>query len=353
MAVRPEGARRAVSGRASGDRRRGSRLRDCLLALIAVVAWGCSGGGADRASGGAQASADSGMPPADSFGASAESLDVSVSQVLPPGGARTVTYVASEFAFQGPKRIPAGVVTIRLVNRGAEPHHLQIARLPPGQTASDFVARTAAGGRGALPAELRLEGGPGGVAPGGDSNATLRLEPGAYAFTCWVSSSADRVPHLAKGMAITVEVVAEEGPARPESLPEADGRVTLVDYDFELPGQITAGVHTFRVVNEGSEPHEIVVFQLAPGASLGELVAWIDEGRKGRPPGRAIGGTAALEPETENSFSAELAPGEYALMCFVPDDEDGRMHFAHGMAKQITVTPSVVGAAKGGWGGTT
>jgi len=33
----------------------------------------------------------------------------------------------------------------------------------------------------------------------------------------------------------------------------------------------------------------------------------------------------------------DLAPGEYGLLCFLPDAKDGKPHFVHGMHKQITV----------------
>ena len=37
--------------------------------------------------------------------------------------------------------------------------------------------------------------------------------------------------------------------------------------------------------------------------------------------------------------TADLKPGKYVLLCFIPDARDGRPHSAHGMAKEITVEP--------------
>ena len=34
----------------------------------------------------------------------------------------------------------------------------------------------------------------------------------------------------------------------------------------------------------------------------------------------------------------DLAPGEYGLICFVPDSKDGKGHYRHGMAKKVTVS---------------
>ena len=36
-----------------------------------------------------------------------------------------------------------------------------------------------------------------------------------------------------------------------------------------------------------------------------------------------------------NYVSAEFTPGEYAMVCFVPDAGDGRPHTAHGMVREF------------------
>ena len=38
-------------------------------------------------------------------------------------------------------------------------------------------------------------------------------------------------------------------------------------------------------------------------------------------------------------ITADFQPGRYALLCFIPDAKDGKPHFVHGMAKEITVAP--------------
>ena len=38
-----------------------------------------------------------------------------------------------------------------------------------------------------------------------------------------------------------------------------------------------------------------------------------------------------------NDVVVDLTPGEYALLCFVPDAGDGKPHVAHGMVRQVTV----------------
>jgi uncharacterized cupredoxin-like copper-binding protein len=52
-----------------------------------------------------------------------------------------------------------------------------------------------------------------------------------------------------------------------------------------------------------------------------------------------VGGVAALTPGRVAQFAVDVVPGEYALVCFVPDQKDGqgRPHTHYGMLRQFTV----------------
>ena len=56
-----------------------------------------------------------------------------------PPAPNTVTIVASDFAYEAPEQIPAGVTTVRMVNDGAEPHHTIIARIDDGKTLDELL----------------------------------------------------------------------------------------------------------------------------------------------------------------------------------------------------------------------
>jgi hypothetical protein len=99
---------------------------------------------------------------------------------------------------------------------------------------------------------------------------------------------------------------------------------------------VRAGKRTIRVHNVGTQPHEIELVQLAPGASLGDFMKWMEK-MEGPPPGKALGGVAGIDPGMSQYFSQNFTPGEYALICFLPDAKDGKPHFAHGMVQQISV----------------
>lgn len=251
-------------------------------------------------------------------------------QPPPPPAPVVVDINASEFSFQAPDTIPGGWVTVRIHNSGQELHHGQILRLDQGKTVQDVMALTSL----AMPEWLVAMGGPSAPPPGLVLQTTVNLAPGSYLLICDIPSP-DGKPHSMKGMIKPFTVVAPAGPASP---PAADITVTLTDFAFGIVGELTAGNHTFRVTTSPGQPHEFVLARLAPGKKAEDLLAWVEK-MDGPPPIEGVvGGTTALGAGQDNIFQAELAPGDYALICFIPDAKDGKPHAAHGMMRTITVT---------------
>jgi hypothetical protein len=111
--------------------------------------------------------------------------------------------------------------------------------------------------------------------------------------------------------------------------------VTLVDYGFEgLPGLVAAGPHTVTVTNEGTETHELFLFANPDDLTLEEIHAL---GPEGAPQAVAIEGLVYVGPGETKTFDADLPPGEYEAVCFIPAASDSRPHFAHGMHAVIQV----------------
>ncbi len=245
--------------------------------------------------------------------------------------ASTVNITARDYAFEAPASVPAGVTTVRLVNQGKELHQAQLIKFEDGKTLDDLAK--AMKNPGPPPSWIKFVGGPNGIVPGGEASATAVLTPGQYAYICFIPS-ADGVIHLAKGMALPFEVA---GSASPAELAAADVTIKLVDYDFESSQPLTPGRHTIRVVNTAQQPHELVLLKLAPGKKVEDFGRWAETGRKGPPPAQPVGGVAMLDTGGQGTFEAELAPGEYGFICFVPDAKDGKPHLAHGMMKTIKV----------------
>lgn len=238
--------------------------------------------------------------------------------------------IARDFAFDIPDTVPAGVTTIRLANQGADMHHFFLVKLAEGKTLDNLLAET----RGdALPSWAVSLGGPNVAAPGGQSAVMVDLEPGNYAALCVIPAS-DGIPHVAKGMSTSFVVVPSQTRT---AMPPADVVLTLTDYDFKFSTPLTAGEHVIEVRTVAPQPHEVVIIQLAPGKTLDDMMGWVSK-PIGPPPGKPIGGTVGLTPGRVNTIALNLEPGEYALVCFLPDHKDGKPHFMHGMMKQITVS---------------
>jgi hypothetical protein len=244
--------------------------------------------------------------------------------------AHVVRVTGADFTFDAPDVIPAGLTEFRFLNKGPALHHMQLLKLEGGKTVEDL--RAALANPGPPPAWVKQVGGPNAAAPGLESNATLMLEPGNYALICFVDIGGP--PHFMKGMVRPLRVVFAEGPAATKI--EEDVTATLLDYTFKLSSPIRAGTRIIRVYNAAQQPHEVELVQLMPGATLGDFMKWMEK-MDGPPVGKALGGVAGLEPGMSGYFTADFLPGNYALICFVPDAKDGKPHFTHGMVQQIKV----------------
>jgi hypothetical protein len=244
--------------------------------------------------------------------------------------AHEIAITSTDFSYVAPDTVAAGLTHIRLSNHGKEHHHAQIARLHPGHRVAELRDTLATG---VLPRWVTFVGGPGVPAPGQPSEIWVSLEAGSYAILCFVES-ADRVPHLAKGMIRELTVVPGKAAKDPE--PVADALMVLRDYEFELSPSLTAGRRTIKVENRGPQPHEVTFVQLRQGKTAADVLAWLKT-KAGPPPGEPYGGTVAMQTREVNFVTAVFPRGDYALLCFVPDAGDGRRHVAHGMVGQIRI----------------
>jgi hypothetical protein len=252
----------------------------------------------------------------------------------------TVVVHSKDFAFDAPDSITAGWTTFHLVNDGPNLHHVQIVRLDSGKTAADFGAAMEASAKSHAPPPswIVFYGGPNAPSPKSEANAMVDMQAGNYILICFVDIP-DHVPHFTKGMIHPLKVTAAAGAATAE--PTADVTVTLADYAFTAQGPLTAGKHTFKIVNKGPQAHEIEVLRFAPGKTMKDVMEFMDKAYAGKaegpPPVDALGGIASDMPGMTQYFTADLTPGNYVLLCFVPDAKDGKAHMEHGMVKEFKV----------------
>jgi hypothetical protein len=249
-----------------------------------------------------------------------------------PSAARVVTIEATDFAFNAPDIIPGGLVTLQLRNSGREPHHAQLMRLNTGITVDQFTTALAQGPGPALQLSS-LEGGPSVADPGDQSEVVVNLPEGQYVLVCFVESP-DGVPHLAKGMVRPLRVTAPPVAATP---PTASQTVTLKDFSFESPATLPAGRSIVRVENAGPQPHEMTVLRIGDGKSLTDVQQFFLSPPAGPPPFQSSGGMQGLGQGGSGFAVLNLQPGNYALVCLIPDPASGKSHLELGMSASVSV----------------
>jgi hypothetical protein len=139
-------------------------------------------------------------------------------------------------------------------------------------------------------------------------------------------------PEFEEAATAVGEMVFEDCGANQES-------VKAVDYEFEgVPDEIDAGLTSFRFTNDGAEEHEMVMFRRADGATetLDELLALPEDESMAK---IEMAGVTFAAPGRSSYLSADLSPGTYFLVCFIPvgGGEEGEPHFMHGMKAEFSV----------------
>lgn len=242
------------------------------------------------------------------------------------------------YSFSVPDGLTAGAAQFNLQNDDDEPHHMQLFKMNDDATMADV--QSALQSQDPVGAMLQIglfEGGTGTTNPMSESevDAIVDLSEGNWLVLCFIEA-ADGLPHLAHGMIQPFEV----GPASGEApaLPDADVTIDAVDFaypDASLPAQ---GVIEFTNTSQ-AQPHEMNVFKLAEGATQDDVVAFFEgEAPSGPPPFTAEGGVQAILPGTSQEAAIDLDPGDYVLICGIPDPTDGVPHFKKGMVTTVTVS---------------
>ncbi|MDR7420220.1 MAG: hypothetical protein QN178_15065 [Armatimonadota bacterium] len=233
--------------------------------------------------------------------------------------------------FAAPAAVRAGFTTIEIVNDGADLHHAQMARLNPGVTTAQALGALRKG-LGAFVPLVTFVGGPGLVTPRGRERISLTLLPGDYLLLCFVETNG--VPHVASGMVKPLRVT---GAVEAQPIEAAGGEITLHDFRIAFPRGFD-GRSTYRVVNQGEQPHEAIFLKLAPGKTAEDVRAFFAQPHPaGQPPAVPMGGVQGLSRGGINYYRPNLPAGDYAVVCFIPDLTSGKPHIALGMINAVTM----------------
>jgi hypothetical protein len=147
--------------------------------------------------------------------------------------------------------------------------------------------------------------------------------------------------------------------------------VRTTDYAFHAPSELRSGWTTFRMTNEGAEPHFLVLWLLPEDKTFDnyitevadpfmELFASYKAGELGRDEmleklggvlpewldlrGMGRGGPGFISPGRTAETTVELAPGNYVMECYMVNAE-GQVHNQLGMLRPLIVTAASTGAA--------
>jgi len=243
-----------------------------------------------------------------------------------------VRVVAHDFAFDSAHSVPAGLVAIRFVNDGPAIHMLGVSRLDSGKTVADVYQALTKNKPMSWFSEL---GGPGAVSPGDSVTQYAVLEPGTYSMICWWPDSTGK-EHAMIGMMSTLTVTGQTAGAPIEPTPDIYLRER--DYHIAATGAFTAGHHVFRVDNDGPQDHDVAILRVLPGRTDAEIDKWLMKPDMRNAPVEALGGTVGVARWGHTEFAADLKPGNYLMLCMIPDAKDRKPHFMHGMVTKVSVT---------------
>jgi len=261
---------------------------------------------------------------------------------------------AVEYAFDMPASVAGGLTKITFNNNGVMDHHAIFLRVNDDSTVEAVQEALKQPEFGPVFAVAKSVGGPG-CGPGQTTSVVVDLEPGKYLVICAIPDESG-VPHYALGMLNQLDVTEGESTAE---APAADATIHLVDFMFhDLPSEVTAGAHTWEVVDDGAQVHELGVCKIAEGFTFEKiqeiLMAPPDAtpaaggppaassspmamDMEMAPPFEQVAGVAPMSAGVTNWLLLDLEAGDYFAICFVPDSNTGAPHFALGMIMPFTV----------------
>ncbi len=118
------------------------------------------------------------------------------------------------------------------------------------------------------------------------------------------------------------------------------------DMAFTLDQPLHAGPQTVALTNAGEQPHFLGLAGVPAGTTVHDEVQLSETylSPKAPPPANLscddlepVFGSAELSSGMTNWFSVDLTPGDYLLVCFVPDQTTGVPHAMLGMIQIVTV----------------
>jgi hypothetical protein len=135
-------------------------------------------------------------------------------------------------------------------------------------------------------------------------------------------------------------VLAQDGTpaASPAAAEYPELVVTAADFSFDMPASIPAGFTRLTMQNDGEIDHHAMFMRVNDGSTLEEWQEALTQPDPGQifAVSQSLGGPE-VGPGGRVSVIAELLPGQYEVICVIPE-ADGTPHYLMGMHAPLEVT---------------
>ncbi|TRO67099.1 hypothetical protein [Christiangramia sabulilitoris] len=276
-------------------------------------------------------------------------------------GPDVTTIVTNAMEFKTKDKLDSGWHTFRYNNKSNETHFVLFDRypdgygienaktelIPPFQEGMNFIIEGKMEEANAAFAKIpewfqgvKFKGGVGLISANSTAESTIYLEPGTYILECYVKMP-NGMFHSAQGMVKEIQVVA------------ADSSKAEIREDYTVSINATEGIvfnqnpsagkKIFKVdfgeqkVYENYVMHDVHLVWVGQGSDISQLNDWMNwaapEGLQTPAPQgfKFLGGMQEMDSGGTGYFTADLRPGNYALIAEIPDPQ------GKGMLKTFTV----------------
>lgn len=262
----------------------------------------------------------------------ATACETGVSAQEVPDSASPLVYEIdmSESGVSVPEELPGGIVTLAFAN-GTEAQQMAIlARLNEGVTAEQFSEALAAENPMPAFAMVRWLGG-------------LSLPAGAEQEMVYELDSAEHVLLVFTQQGPQTGFIQVTDEVSIGRVPEADIQAELINFALILPDEIQAGPQTWHIKNIGEQWHEMHILKAHENVAAQEIIDYLSQGPvpSGPAPFESVAFVAPLDPEEEVWTTFDLEPGEYTVLCALPDitvTDEEHAHAEKGMIRKLIVT---------------
>jgi hypothetical protein len=165
---------------------------------------------------------------------------------------------------------------------------------------------------------------------GAPGSAVIDLTPGEW-FAWGDDPSAPQMPVI---FSVTGEFPADVAE------PTSDVTVTLIEFAIMVEGDLVAGDHIVRIVNQGAQPHFLDLAKAPAGTTNDDLTALVEAEMSGTPVAGGLNFETDFQPVTytptqsigtQTWHAIPLEAGTYAAFCWFPTAGTGAPHAVMGM----------------------